>query len=97
MVPSASALILLLGAVSVGRPELGIVLTLAFGIGMAIVLAGVGVAVIVGRGAVMRLGGSRVPARAVAMVPTLAGGLVVVIGLVMTAQALASLELIRVG
>ena len=64
MVPSASALILLLGAVSVGRPELGIVLTLAFGVGMAFVLAGVGVAVVVGRGAVVRIGGSRIPARA---------------------------------
>jgi nickel/cobalt transporter (NicO) family protein len=97
MVPSASALILLLGAVSVGRPELGILLTLAFGVGMAFVLAGVGVAVVVGRGAVARVGGSRIPARVVAAVPTLAGALVIAIGVVMTTQALISLELIATG
>jgi ABC-type nickel/cobalt efflux system permease component RcnA len=43
LVPSASALLLLLGSLSAGRPAYGIVLVVAFGLGMAFVLGGVGV------------------------------------------------------
>ncbi len=50
LVPSASALILLLGSIAAGRAELGMVLVVAFGAGMAIVLGGVGLALVyVGR------------------------------------------------
>ena len=42
LVPSPSALLLLLAAVAVGRAWFGVVLVLAFGIGMALSLAAVG-------------------------------------------------------
>ena len=40
LVPSASALILLLGSIAAGRVAYGLVLVLGFGLGMAVVLAG---------------------------------------------------------
>lgn len=46
LVPSASALIILLAAISLQRIGLGIVLLLAFSMGMAIVLSGLGLALV---------------------------------------------------
>ena len=46
LVPSASALILLLGAISAGRPAYGLALAIAFGLGMAVVLSGIGLLVV---------------------------------------------------
>jgi len=46
LVPSASALILLLGAIAAGRPAYGLALAVAFGLGMAIVLSGIGLVVV---------------------------------------------------
>ena len=46
LVPSASALIILLAAISLQRVSLGILLILAFSIGMAMVLTGVGLALV---------------------------------------------------
>jgi ABC-type nickel/cobalt efflux system permease component RcnA len=54
MVPSASALLVLLVAVSTGRLVLGLALIVAFGIGMAAVLGGLAVAAIWLRAAVLR-------------------------------------------
>jgi len=42
LVPSASALILLLGSIAAGRVAYGLVLVVGFGLGMAVVLAGIG-------------------------------------------------------
>jgi ABC-type nickel/cobalt efflux system permease component RcnA len=55
LVPSVSALILLLGSLAAGRPAFGIVLVVAFGAGMAIVLAGIGVVLVYARGLLERL------------------------------------------
>ena len=49
MVPSTSALIVLLVGVSQGKLVLGIALVAAFGIGMALVLGGLGLLVVIGR------------------------------------------------
>jgi nickel/cobalt transporter (NicO) family protein len=46
IVPSTSALLILLGAIAAGRPAFGVVLVVAFGLGMAVVLGGVGMAVV---------------------------------------------------
>jgi ABC-type nickel/cobalt efflux system permease component RcnA len=54
IVPSTSALLILLGAIAAGRPAFGVVLVVAFGLGMAVVLAGVGVAIVRARGWVAR-------------------------------------------
>jgi ABC-type nickel/cobalt efflux system permease component RcnA len=96
MVPSVSALILVLGAVSVGRPDLGVLLTLAFGAGMALVLGGIGVLAVVGGGMLSRAGRAHLPGRLVTAVPTAAAALVMVAGLVMTAQAIVSLEVLGI-
>ncbi len=55
MIPSVSALLVLIGSISIGRPVWGIVLTVAFGIGMASVLVGVGLALVHARRLVERL------------------------------------------
>jgi ABC-type nickel/cobalt efflux system permease component RcnA len=91
LVPSVSALVLVLGAVSVGRPDLGVLLTLAFGVGMAVVLGGIGIVAVVGGGVLTKLGRTYIPGRLVTAVPTAAAGLVLVAGLVMTAQAVQTL------
>ena len=49
LIPCPSALILLLGAIALGRLEFGIVLVLAFSVGLAGVLTGVGIALVYAR------------------------------------------------
>ena len=55
MIPSVSALLVLIGSISIGRPIYGIVLTIAFGLGMAAVLVGLGLALVYARRLVSRL------------------------------------------
>ena len=87
MVPSVSALILLLGSISLGRPEYGIVLTVAFGLGMAAVLVGVGMALVYARGLLERLPDRARSARLGELLPTVTAGFVLVAGILITAQA----------
>lgn len=54
LVPCPSALVLLLGAISVGRLELGILLVLAFSVGLAGVLTGIGLLVVYARWLLLR-------------------------------------------
>ena len=92
LVPSASALVLLLGAISLHRSELGLVLVLAFGVGMATVLVGVGQALVGARGLAERRLAEHGRFRAVvAAAPSLAAVTVLLLGLGMTAQSLAAL------
>ncbi len=53
--PSASALVILLAAISLQRIGFGIALILAFGIGMAGALAGIGIALVYVRAALERI------------------------------------------
>lgn len=87
MVPSVSALIVLLGALAAGRPAYGIVLTVAFGVGMAVVLVGVGMGLVYARGFVERFStGGR--GRSVARwLPTATAFTVLGAGALMTVQA----------
>jgi ABC-type nickel/cobalt efflux system permease component RcnA len=92
VVPSASALVLLLGAVSLHRIELGLVLVLAFGVGMAAVLVGVGQLLIGTRGLAERhAAGHRRFGAVLRLAPSLSAAAVLVFGLAMTAQSLAAL------
>src|SRR2546425_4931905 len=92
LVPSASALVLLLGAISLHRSELGLVLVVAFGLGMAAVLVGVGQALVGARGlAERRLAEHGRFRAAIAAAPSLAAVTVLLLGLGMTAQSLAAL------
>ena len=92
MVPSASALIVLLVAVSTGRLLLGMTLIVAFGIGMAVVLGGLAVATtwlrstIVVRG---RLTDHPWVRRVVGWVPLASGAAVAVAGAALAISAVA--------
>jgi nickel/cobalt exporter len=91
LVPSTSALILLLGAVGAGQPAYGLALSVAFGVGMATVLTGIGLAMVHGRALVGRLGlgGPRTRIAAAAM-PWVTATVVLVGGLLLTGQTLAA-------
>jgi ABC-type nickel/cobalt efflux system permease component RcnA len=92
VVPSASALLLLLGAISLHRIELGLVLVLAFGVGMAGVLVGVGQLLVGARGfAEQRVAGHRRVGAALRLAPSFSAAAVLIVGLAMTAQSLAVL------
>jgi len=95
VVPSASAVIVLLVAISTDRLLLGIVLIASFGIGMAAVLGGL--AMVVGR--IGTLAGSRVGPmsrplvrRAAGALPSVAALVVIATGLAFTYGALAQLS-----
>jgi ABC-type nickel/cobalt efflux system permease component RcnA len=92
MVPSASALIVLLAALSTGRLVFGIGLIVAFGIGMAAVLAGLAAVATVARrvfAAPAGLGSWPTVRRLTGLLPVASGIAVVVIGGVVTVAALA--------
>jgi ABC-type nickel/cobalt efflux system permease component RcnA len=88
LVPSPTALLLLLGAVAAGEPAYGLALAVAFGSGMAAALTGIGLLVVGGRDLVSGLG-NRLPAarRLGALVPWAASAAVLVGGVVLTGQA----------
>ena len=93
LVPSASALILLLGSIAAGRVAYGVVLVVGFGIGMAVVLAGIGLLLVHARRLVERRMGHGMStverlARLAAPVQLATAGLVVILGVVLTGQAL---------
>jgi ABC-type nickel/cobalt efflux system permease component RcnA len=88
LIPSASALLILLGSIAAGRPAFGFVLVVAFGIGMALVMSGIGLVLVLARGRLDRVdAGSRL-GRFSSVVPLLASCLVVGLGLYLTFQAL---------
>src|SRR5260221_6410179 len=88
LVPSASALILLLGSIAAGHVAYGVVLVLAFGIGMALVLGGVGLALVRASRLVERLPRRWSLGRLAGAVQLATAGLVVILGVVLTSQAL---------
>lgn len=88
LVPSASALILLLGSIAAGRAAYGLVLVLGFGLGMAVVLAGIGLVIVRAKSLLERrpsVGGLR---RLAAPIQLATASLVVALGIVLTGQAL---------
>ncbi|MGH2408388.1 MAG: nickel/cobalt transporter [Candidatus Limnocylindrales bacterium] len=93
LVPSASAILLLLGAVSVGRPAFGLVLIVAFGVGLALVLVGIGFVLVHARGRLERLPRLARDGRFAFGVSLMAACVVLAFGLVITTQALATLRL----
>lgn len=91
MVPSASALIVLLAAVSTGRLAFGLGLIVAFGVGMALVLGGLaGLTAFAARRVVGQGGLASKPLlrRAATLLPIASGATVLVIGCVVTVAAL---------
>ncbi len=87
LIPSTSALLILLGSIAAGRPGFGFVLVVAFGLGMAAVMGGIGLVIVAAR---RRLDG--MPAgpglgRIRETVPLVAALLVFGFGIYLTAQA----------
>ena len=89
LVPSASALILLLGSIAAGVPAYGLMLVAVFGLGMAAVLGGLGLALVHGRRHVERRPSAARLSRLAVPLQVSTAMLVVVLGVVLTGQALA--------
>ena len=87
IVPSASALLILLGAIAAGRAAFGIALVVAFGLGMALVLVGVGLAVVRARGWAARIAAASRLRAAAGYAPLIASIVIVVVGAWLTLQA----------
>jgi len=87
LIPSASALLILLGSVAAGRPAFGFILVVAFGLGMALVMGGIGLALVIARGRLDRVDAGTRLGRAAAYLPLVASFFVLGFGLYLTAQA----------
>ena len=90
IIPSTSALLILLGAIASGRSAFGIVLVVAFGLGMALVMTAIGLLVVGARGRFDRVGGGSAFATLRTWLPLGAACLVLGLGLYLTAQAIAA-------
>jgi nickel/cobalt transporter (NicO) family protein len=86
LVPCPSALILLLSAISIGRPGLGLVLLIAFSIGLAIVLMATGLAVLYAKNLLPRK--QRADNLVFRYMPVVSAAAILMIGLVMTSVSL---------
>jgi ABC-type nickel/cobalt efflux system permease component RcnA len=82
VIPCPSALVVLLGAIAQHQVGLGLVLITAFSMGLAATLTGLGVLVV-------RAARVPLPPRAATLIPALSAGLIVLVGIAMTAKALA--------
>jgi ABC-type nickel/cobalt efflux system permease component RcnA len=88
IIPSTNALIILLGTIVAGRAAFGIVLVIAFGLGMAVVLGGVGAAMVLARERLERLPSTSRLGPLAAHAPLVASVAVFGIGLWLTVQAI---------
>ncbi|MEO8469769.1 MAG: hypothetical protein ABI573_08900 [Chloroflexota bacterium] len=88
IIPSTNALIILLGTIVAGRAAFGIVLVVAFGLGMALVLGGVGALMVLARERMERLPLTSSLGRAARHAPLAAAVVVLGVGLWLTVQAI---------
>jgi ABC-type nickel/cobalt efflux system permease component RcnA len=88
LIPSTSALLILLGSIAAGRPAFGFVLVVAFGLGMAAVMSGIGLLFVAARTRLDRLPAGERIGRIRETVPLIAAVLVFAFGLLLTAQAI---------
>jgi nickel/cobalt exporter len=88
LIPSTSALFILLGSIVAGRPAFGFVLVVVFGFGMALVMTGVGLAMVFARTRLDRLPSSSGFGRLARHAPLVAAVVVLAFGLYLTAQAI---------
>ena len=90
LIPSTSALLILLGSIAAGRPTFGFILVVAFGLGMAAVMSGVGLALVAARERFDRIEVDGGVARIREAVPLAAAVVVFGFGVVLTAQAISA-------
>ena len=86
LIPSTSALLILLGSIAAGRPVFGFVLVVAFGLGMAAVMSVLGLGIVFARDRLDRLRG-RGLGRLPEVVPLVAAVLVFGLGIYLTLGA----------
>jgi ABC-type nickel/cobalt efflux system permease component RcnA len=86
LIPCPSALVVLLGAVAQHQIGLGMVLIVAFSLGLAATLTGLGLLVVAAGRVSTRLSGART-SRVLAVLPALSSLAIVAVGLALTAQA----------
>ncbi|MEO8229268.1 MAG: hypothetical protein ABI628_05835 [Chloroflexota bacterium] len=87
IIPSTNALIILLATIATGRAAYGLVLVVAFGLGMAVVLGGVGLGLVLARDRLDRLPARSGLGRVATYAPMAAGVLVFALGIYLTTQA----------
>jgi ABC-type nickel/cobalt efflux system permease component RcnA len=85
LLPCPSALVVLLAAISLHRVAFGMLLVVAFSVGLALTITGIGLAAVLARGAFRRLS---FDGRLVSLLPTASALVIVAAGLVMTLHAL---------
>ncbi len=91
LIPSTSALLILLGSIAAGRPAFGFILVFAFGLGMAGVMTGIGLVLVAARDRFDRIQADGGVARVRQAVPLAAAVVVLGFGVVLTAQALSGI------
>ncbi len=98
LLPCPSALVLLLGAISAGHVGFGLTLVVAFSLGLAGVLTGIGVALVYARRFVSTFDGRRLPrlGPVLRLAPVGSALLIALVGLAMTVQALGQAGIIRI-
>jgi ABC-type nickel/cobalt efflux system permease component RcnA len=89
LLPSPTALVVLLGAVAIHRVAFGVVLVGAFSVGLAAALTGVGLLVLKTKDVLNR----RSHGRLAHLLPVMSAGAIVCAGLFLTGQAVANLPL----
>jgi nickel/cobalt transporter (NicO) family protein len=88
LIPSTSALFILLSSIVAGRPAFGFVLVVVFGLGMALVMTGVGLAMVFARTRLDRLPSGSTLGRLARHAPLVAAVVVLAFGLYLTVQAI---------
>ena len=87
ILPSPSALVVLLGSVSIGRTALGLVLIAAFSVGLAASLVAVGAVVIRAR----HVATGKLPAGLMRLAPVASAACIALVGVLLTARGLSQL------
>ena len=91
LVPSPSALVVLLGATALGRATFGVLLVIGYGVGMALTLTAAGLLLLRAQAVAARRGwtGARTQ-RLTRLLPVLTAGVVVLVGAVLVARGFAT-------
>jgi nickel/cobalt transporter (NicO) family protein len=88
LIPSTSALFILLGSIVAGRPAFGFVLVVVFGLGMAVVMTAIGLATVVARGRLDRMPATSGVGRLTRQLPLVAAVVVLAFGVYLSIQAI---------
>lgn len=88
LVPSINALIILLATLATGRAAYGVVLVVAFGVGMAIVLGGTGLGLVYASRWMARSPSTSPMGRIARLAPAITSIVIIVVGVLVTGQAI---------